>query len=59
MSSHDLLPQSLFLISLTADHFTRLFVLAAQAKLMFTVQALMQQCLPMAVLIQCHAAAIE
>ena len=59
MSSHYLFLQSLFPISLTADRLTRLFALAAQCKLMFAAQALMWQCLPMAVLIQCHAAAFE
>lgn len=59
MSSHYLFLQSLFPISLTADHLTRLFALAEQSKLMFAAQALMWQCLPMAVLIQCHAAAFE
>lgn len=59
MLSDYLLLQSVFPIPLTADHLTRLFALAVRAKLMFTARALMQQCLPVAVLIQCHAAAFE
>lgn len=55
MSSHYLPFQSRLSIALTADHLTRLFALAAQFKLMFAAQALMWHCLPMAVLIQCHA----